>query len=183
MKSGALVALSAVALAACAPPVPAEPPVRSGRGLEALQTGFDAALARRDLVDTARARFGAAAVERAPAAPAHLFAKSFAGMAPPPPGAGSNWRPPTPAALLIRENGRWVVATPDGWREARADAAAEIAALLADPRFWSEPAYTPACPDFGARLLLLKLPSRRETVRNAQCSSRAERIVSAALRA
>lgn len=177
----ALLAMST--LAACAAPEASER-TASGRPLDTLPGGFDAALARRDLLDTARERFGPAALGRAMATPTHLVVKSFAGMAPPPPpGAGPDWRAPTPAALLIREAGRWHVATPDGWRDARAEGAAELDALLAEPGFWTEPAFTPACPDFGARLLLLKLPSRRETVRNAQCTSRTERVVSAALRA
>ncbi|MBA3510757.1 hypothetical protein [Sphingomonas sp.] len=49
--------------------------------------------------------------------------------------------------------------------------------------FWSEPAYTPPGPDFGASLLLLKVPAKAETVRNSTCMSRASRIVEAALRA
>jgi hypothetical protein len=48
---------------------------------------------------------------------------------------------------------------------------------------WSEPAYTPPRPDFGASLLLLKAPGHSETVRNSTCMSRASAMVEAALRA
>ena len=181
----ALVGLLSASLAACA--VPTEtvaPPAYGDRPLEVLPPGFDAALVRGDLLATARERYGAAAVERALAAPAHLAVKRFAGMAPPPPpGAGPEWRPPTPSALLVRENNGWSVATRTGRRAVQPDAAAELDTLLADPRFWSEPPYVSPCPDAGASLLLLKLPGRSETVRNSTCSSLAERLVSAALRA
>lgn len=178
-------ALLAALLAGCAAPQPAAAPDSAlARPLDTLPGGFDPALVRSDLLATARERFGAAAVERAQAAPAHLFAKRFAGMAPPPPpGAGPDWRPPTPAALLIREGAGWLAATPDGWRPAKPEAAAEIDALLADPTFWSEPAYTPPCPDYGANLLLLKAPGRAETLRNSLCDSRSARLVLAALSA
>lgn len=173
-----------LALAACSTPAAPPEPLPGTRPLEVLQPGFDPALARSDLIATARERYGTTAAERALASPTYLFAKRFVGMPPPPPpGAGPDWRAPTPSALLIRENGRWLAATEGGWRPAAPEAAAEIEQLLADPAFWSEPAFTPACPDFGAMLLLLKVPGRKETVRNSQCTGRAERLVSAALRA
>jgi len=149
-----------------------------------LPPGVDRASVRADLLATARERYGAEAVQRALASPVHLIVKRFAGMAPPPPpGAGPDWTVPTPSALLIREGSRWLVATGSGWREAKADASAEIDSLLADRQLWAEPFYTPACPDYGASLLLLKVPGRAETVRNSQCTSQGSRVVEAALRA
>lgn len=178
-------ALVAAFLDACAlPSQTAQPPSSIGRPLDTLPAGFDAAIVRGDLIATARDRFGSAAVERALAAPAHLIVKRFAGLPPPPPpGAGPDWRAPTPSAVLIRDNDFWMVATATGWRSAHAEAAAELDALLADRRFWFEPAYTPPCPDAGASLVLLKVPGRAETIRNSTCTSLAERLVSAALRA
>ena len=173
-----------IVIAACAQPEAPPAADAGGRPLEVMPPGFDPALVRSDLLATARERFGAAAVERAMAAPTHLIAKRFAGMPPPPPpGAGPDWRAPTPAALLIREGSAWLVATPDGWRPANAAAAVEIDALLGDARFWSEPAYTEPCPDFGANLLLLKMSAKAETVRNSLCMSQSARVVEAALRA
>jgi len=184
MYRSLLTLILGAAVAACvqaeAPPA-ADPTTRP---LDVMPPGFDAALVRSDLLATVQERFGAAALERALRAPTYVIVKRFAGMAPPPPpGAGPDWQAPTPAALLIRESAGWLVATPDGWRAADAEAAAELEALLADPRFWSEPAYTEPCPDFGANLLLLKLPGRAETVRNSLCMSQAARAVQAALRA
>jgi hypothetical protein len=171
-------------MTACAPAPPPGVPAATDRPRDVLPAGFDQALVRSDLIATSRARYGAAAVERALAAPAHLVVKRFAGMPPPPPpGAGPGWQAPTPSAMLVRENGRWMAAVEGGWRPARAEAATELDGLLADPRFWAEPPYVPPCPDAGASLLLLKVPGRRETVRNSTCTSLAERVVSAALRA
>lgn len=85
--------------------------------------------------------------------------------------------------MLIREGSSWLAATLDGWRPANAEAVAELDHLLGDPRLWSEPSYTPPCPDFGANLLLLKVPGKPETVRNSLCISQAARVVEAALRA
>jgi hypothetical protein len=76
-----------------------------------------------------------------------------------------------------------MVATSTGWRRADSQAASELDRIIADPAFWSELAYTPPCPDFGASLLLLKAPGRSETVRNSMCTSHASRLVEAALRA
>jgi hypothetical protein len=76
-----------------------------------------------------------------------------------------------------------MAATRTGWRPADADAAAELDRIIADPGFWSEPAYTPPCPDFGASVLLLKASGIAETVRNSTCMSNASRMVEAALRA
>ena len=177
----------AAAVAACAPVAPSPPPIDAvdvSRPLDTLPGGFDPALVRTDLVATARHRFGSAAVDRALGAGSYLIAKRFAGMAPPPPaGVGPDWRPSTPAALLIREQKGWMVAADGRWREAQPHAALELDALLADPRLWSEPAYIPPCPDFGANLLLLKVRGRAETIRNSTCTGVAANVVSAALRA
>jgi hypothetical protein len=137
-----------------------------------------------DLLATARDRYGDTRIDRALAMPDYLVAKRFVGMAPPPPpGAGAAWRPPTPSALLSKQSGRWLVATPDGWREANREAAAEIDTLLASSDFWNEPATVPACPDFGASNLLLKAPGKARTVRSHQCSSATTRVIEAAFRA
>jgi hypothetical protein len=154
------------------------------RPLDTLPAQADLATVRIDLLASARSSFGQAALDRALAAPAHLIAKRFVGMAPPPPpGAGPDWRPPSPTALLIRDGSTWLVATETGWRTAKPQAAAELNGLLADARLWSDPAFTPPCPDYGANLLLLKLPKKAETVRNSLCDSVAARIVLAALNA
>jgi hypothetical protein len=184
-RNFALLGLVAAWLTACAVPTGTVAPSSYGdRPLDVLPPGFDPALVRSDLLATARDRYGDAAVERALTAPTHLVVKRFAGMAPPPPpGAGPHWRPPTPSAVLVRENNAWTVATATGWRAAQPEPAAELDSLLAEARFWSEPAYVPPCPDAGASLLLLKIPDHAETVRNSTCSSLAERLVSAALRA
>lgn len=173
-----------IALAGCATPERQVSPNATTRPLDVLPPGFDPALVRSDLLATARERFGAAALDRATTAPTHLIVKRFAGMPPPPPpGAGPDWRTPTPAALLIRDSSGWLVATPDGWRAASAEAAAQLDFAITSQRLWSEPVYTPPCPDFGASNLLLKAPGRRETVRNALCSSGAADVVQLALSA
>ena len=183
----ALAALMIASVAACAAPTPG--PVTAaetaiGRPLDTLPAEPDPRLVRQDLLATAADRFGAAALAEARATPTHLVVKRFAGMAPPPPpGAGMDWRPTPAAALLVRRAEGWMVATGAGWRRANHDASIELDRIIADPLFWSEPAYTPPCPDFGASLLLLKVPRNAETVRNSTCISRASRIVEAALRA
>ena len=182
----ALAALIA-GVAACAAPGPAPHPVTpveaSGRPLDTLPGDADLVRVRDDLLATAADRFGAAALSEARAAPAHLVVKRFVGMAPPPPpGAGADWKLTPAAALLVRRADGWMVAAGTGWRRADQEAAAELDTIIADPTFWSEPAYTPPCPDFGASLLLLKAPRHSETVRNSTCTSRASRIVEAALR-
>ncbi|HEY8593513.1 MAG TPA: hypothetical protein VIL42_11725 [Sphingomicrobium sp.] len=187
MRVPTLLLLSA-GLTACAtvdPDAPPPPdPIPSVRPAEVLQPGFDPAFARSDLLATARERFGEAAVQRALASSTYLFAKRFYGMVPPPPpGAGADWRAPTPTALLIREGGQWLFATADGWRPAKADVAADIDRRIAEARLWSEQAYTPPCPDFGANLLLLKVPGKAETVRQSLCSGAAADLVQAALTA
>ena len=173
-------------LASCAPVPPVAAPVEAtaARPLDTLPAGADLALVRQDLLATAATPFGAKALDEALASPAFLIAKRFAGMPPPPPpGAGPDWRPPTPTALLVKRPEGWMVATAAGWRPANGDAAVELDQVLADPRFWKEPAYIPPCPDYGASLLLLKVPGKAQTVRNSACTSVAEKAVLAALRA
>jgi hypothetical protein len=152
--------------------------------LESLPAGTDLQLVRSDLIATASGRFGAQALNEALGAQTYLIAKRFVGMPPPPPpGAGADWAPPTPTALLLKRDGAWMVATPSGWRAAKPEVAAELEKVIAAPSFWSEPAYTPPCPDYGASLLLVKTRNRAETVRNSTCSSDADKVVLAALRA
>lgn len=180
----AALALTAGLASCTAPPAAAPVAIPAARPLDTLPAGADLALVRQDLLATAANRFGAKALDEALASPTYLVAKRFAGMAPPPPpGAGPDWTPPTPAALLIKRPAGWLVATAGGWRLANADAAVELDQTLADPRFWKEPAYIPPCPDYGASLLLLKAPGKAQTVRNSTCTSVAEKAVLAALRA
>ena len=188
MKRTAILAtLSAATLAACAgdatgPAALSQP--TDIRPLETLPAHTDLARVRQDVIATAADRFGAARLAEARSEPTHLVAKRFAGMVPPPPpGAGSDWRPLSPAVLMVRRPNGWVVATATGWRPANAEAAADLDAIVADQDFWSEAPYTPPCPDFGASLLLLNVAGRAETVRNSTCSSNASRAVEAALRA
>ena len=177
-----LLLLAPVALSGCVvPPAAADPDRRS---LEVLPAGVALAEVEADLLATARERFGQAALDRALAAPIHLMVKRFAGMAPPPPpGAGPDWRPPTPTALLYKERGTWMVATDTGWRQARIEAAEQLDAIFANRRFWAEPPIIFACPDFGAGLMLVKRPENARIVRNHQCTSETSRLVSEALRA
>lgn len=174
--------VAAVALSGCvASKVP--PPTAEVRPLDSFPSGPNAALARSDVLSTARARFGEEALAQALASPGYLVVKRFAGFVAPPPDAGPEWRAPTPSALLMRTNAGWSAATADGWRSLSAAASAELDGMLADPAFAREPAYTPACPDFGASLAVVKRPGARESIRNAQCSGRAASLVEAALTA
>jgi hypothetical protein len=77
----------------------------------------------------------------------------------------------------------WVVATGSGWRPAKPDAAAVVDQVIGDRRFWSEPAFIPPCPDYGASLLLLKITGRAIAIRKSTCTSVAEKAVFAALQA
>ena len=187
MKTQLALALVIAGVAACAAPAPdpvGPADTTSARPLDTLPGDADLARVREDLLATAAGRFGAAALNEARAAPAHLVVKRFVGMAPPPPpGAAANWKPTPAAALLVRRTEGWMVATASGWRRADGEAASEIDQLIADPAYWAEPAHTPPCPDFGASLLLLTSPGHPETVRNSMCTSRTSRIVEAALRA
>ena len=183
MRSNILSVSAILLLSGCVAQSPAVAPSIE-QPLRVMPAGLDAARVRADLIATARTKFGDAAVDRALADPTHLIAKRFAGMVPPPPpGTPADWAPPTPTALLIRTEQGWMTATESGWRRANAEAAAEIDALLAQSRFWKEPDYTPACPDFGSSNLLLKVSRRSETLRIAQCTSAAASFVDAALRA
>jgi hypothetical protein len=173
-----------LSLAACTVASPRAADIPKGRSLDSLPAGANLTLARQDLIATASERFGTAALSQARVAPAYLVAKRFQGMAPPPPpDAGPDWVPPSPAALLRRKADSWMVATATGWRPANANAAAELDRVFSNPQFWTEPAYVPPCPDYGASLLLLKLPGRGETVRKSTCTSLAEKAVFAALSA
>ena len=181
-------ALILTGVAGCAAPERSPDPVAraeaNGRPLDTLPADADLARVRQDLLATAADRFGGATLSDARAAPTHLVVKRFVGMAPPPPpGAGADWKLTPAAALLVRRAEGWMVATGSGWRRADDEAASELDRIMADPALWSEPAYTPPCPDYGASLLLLKAPGHYETVRNSLCQSRASAIVEAALRA
>jgi hypothetical protein len=184
-----LSALVLATIAACTTTGPAPEPgvnalVSSGRPLDVRPADAGLATVRADLVATAADRFGRAALDQALAAPAHLIAKRFMGMVPPPPpGAGPDWVAPTPTALLMKTTGGWMVATPNGWRAARPEAAAEIDRVIANAGFWSEAPVNMPCPDYGSSQLLLKVPGKPETVRNSMCTSIAEKAVLAALNA
>jgi hypothetical protein len=171
-------------LFACAPqPAPQPVTIPAGRPLDVLQWDTSVEEVRQDLLVTAAGRFGAAPVKDALAAPHYIIAKRFAGMLPPPPPGEESKPPPTPTALLMNTGSGWMVATASGWRRANPEAAAEIDSGLADAAFWSDETFTPPCPDYGAGLLLAKVPGKPEVVRKSLCSSRAETVVSAALRA
>ena len=174
-----------LATAACAPVAPVAPIADPRR--DAAEPRFDAAKVRADLIATARQRFGDAATDRALAAPVHLLAKHYYGLAPPPivQPDGSYKYPDPPMALLRREkDGLWYAATAAGWRLAKPDKAAEIEALLADPAWRAEPVWAqPSCTDAGGSLLLAKPPGGAETVRQGACGAaeRTERLVFLAL--
>ena len=146
--------------------------------------GDDLSVARQDLLATASARYGAKALNEALAAPAFVIAKRFAGLAPPPPpGAGPDWVPATPTALLIKRGQGWSTATATGWRDVGPAAAAALDHAIAEPRLWEEAAFIPPCPDYGASLLMLKIPGKAPSVRKSTCTSFADKVVSAALQA
>ena len=184
--------LAALALPACAPTlVPAPSLPATEPAAEATNPGFDATRVRTDLESTARQRFGDALTDRALASPNFLFSKHYVGLPPPPilqPDGSYKEREPA-MALLVRENGRWLVATADGFRAANPDKAADIDALLADQAFWDEPAWSqPTCTDSGGSLLMLKIAPRAPTtpvVRQGACGAtrQTERLVFLALEA
>jgi hypothetical protein len=152
------------------------------RPLQVLPADADLSKVRADLVATAADRFRMEALNEALSSPAYLIAKRFMGMVPPPPpGSGPDWVPPTPTALLMKSADGWLVATASGWRPAKADAAAEIDRAVSDPAFWNEAPVNLPCPDYGASLLLLKVPGKAETVRKSTCTSIADKAVLAAL--
>jgi hypothetical protein len=102
---------------------------------------------------------------------------------PPPPvlQPDGTYKDPEPAmAMLIRENGQWLAATANGFRPANVEKAAAIDAVLADPAFWAEPAWSqPGCTDAGGSLLMLKVPQRAPAIRQGACGAtqRTERLV------
>jgi hypothetical protein len=152
--------------------------------LETLPAEVDVKQIEQDLLATARDRFGEAAVRQALAAPSHVIVKRFPGMAPPPPpNAGPDWRLPIPVALLAKEGDRWFAATTSGWREADAVATSVIEETLTSETFREEPERIEACPDYGASLLLAKVPGREREVRSALCTSQTDKVVYEALRA
>jgi hypothetical protein len=154
------------------------------RPLEVLPPGTELKRVEEDLLVTARDRYGETAVRQALAAPSHVFVKRFPGMAPPPPpNAGADWRPTIPFALLAKEGDRWFAATARGWREADAVATSVIEDTLTSEAFRVEPDRTGPCPDYGASLLLAKVPGRQREVRSAQCTGQTDKIVYEALRA
>ena len=180
MQRTFFIALAAAgALSACAPTVPAAAPVATP---EAIPAGFDAQRVHSDLETTARQRFGDALTDRALASPVYLLSKHYMGLPPPPivQPDGSYKYPDPPMAMLIRDNGQWLVATATGFRLAKPDKSAAIDAIIADPAFWAEPAWAqPGCTDAGGSLLMLKLPSRSQIVRQGACGAtqRTERLV------
>lgn len=152
--------------------------------LAVLPADIDLEQVEEDLLVTARDRFGEAALRQALAAPSHVIVKRFPGMAPPPPaGAGPDWRPAHPVALLAKEKDRWFAATARGWREADAVATAVIENTLASEAFRVEPERIGPCPDYGASLLLAKVPGRPREIRSARCTSQTDKIAYEALRA
>lgn len=171
------------------PPAPApERVLPSGPPDRQMGVAFDRRVTEQDLLWGARQRFGEAMVRRALAAPTYIFAKHYQGMLPPPPpDAGPDWRyPEPPVGMLIFENGYWLAATPEGFRQARPDKVPEIERVLADPAFWAEPEWAPpGCTDAGASLLLMRAPGKPEIVRSATCggTGRSELLVFRALEA
>ncbi|HYI42287.1 MAG TPA: hypothetical protein VD768_01525 [Sphingomicrobium sp.] len=185
MKVGVFFAAAMIAgLGACAAPaVTPEAATISDRPLDSLPSGAALPVVRADLLATAADRFGAARLTQARSADTYLVVKRFIGMAPPPL-PGQPLTMPTPAAaLLVKRTDGWSVATSSGWRPASAEAVTDLDRIIAGAAFWSEPPFTPPCPDFGASLLALKVPGKPETVRNSTCMSEASRVVEAALRA
>jgi hypothetical protein len=173
------------ACAAAGPPA-AQRVIPAGPPPERIEYGFDRAAIEYDLLTTARARFGEDAVRRALAADTYLLGKYYHGRSPPPPPPGVPYRPPEPLmGMLFKEGGRWLAATPTGFRPAEAEAAAGIETILADRAFWAEPEWgPPGCTHAGASLLMFKVPRRREFVRRGVCGPAplGERLVFHAVR-
>jgi hypothetical protein len=174
MLTSTICLLAACGVTSVAPPpaahriLPSAPPA-PGTGIDRIRETTE-----QDLLWSATQRFGEPLARRALAAPIYIFAKHYQGMLPPPPpGAGPDWKyPEPPAAIVIQENGRWLAATPDGFREARPDKAGEIEQILSDRAFWDEPTWAPpGCTDAGASLLLVKARGKPETVRSATCGT------------
>ena len=165
--------LPVASVVSCAPSVapvaPAARVIPAGPSTNSFNWTDDLATVERELLVTARERFGEAAVRRALAAPTYLFAKFYHGMLPPPPpGPAPPYKPPM--ALLIRENGQWLAASAEGFQPARTDITLQLDALLASRDFWVAPTTGgPSCTDAGASLLLLKVSARPETIRIGTC--------------
>jgi hypothetical protein len=107
-------------------------------------------------------------------------------MPPPPAGLPHDWRPKFPFILLFEEQGRWMVADGTGVRAAKPAAVARVQAILSDPSFWAQPAWTPPrCTDAGASILLMRTERRGETLRRGSCGETelSQRLVHAALEA
>jgi hypothetical protein len=170
-----------IAGCATATPPARERVIPAGPPPEKIEYGFDKAAIEYDLLTSARVQFGEAAIRRALATETYLLAKHYHGRMPPPPPPGTPWLPSEPlVAMLIRENGRWLLATTDGWRAAESGAAADIEAILADSAFWAEPEWGQSgCTHSGASIFLLKVPNRPEIVRRGVCgpAQRGERLV------
>ena len=157
--------------------------VSDAKPLEALLPGIELEQVEEDLLVTARDRFGETAVRQALAAPSHVIVKRFPGRPPQPPAdAGPDWRPMIPVALLAKEGDTWFAATARGWREADAVATSEIEDTLTSGAFRVEPDRIGPCPDYGASLLLAKVPGRQREVRSAWCTSQTDKVVYEALR-
>jgi hypothetical protein len=181
MKWLALLALGTLAACSTVPAAPVERPMDT-------PVTLDLAEVRKDLESGAEAKFGEVAFNRLRAASTSIIAKRYFGLAPPPvlQPDGSYKDPEPPIALLVRENGQWLTATPTGWRPVAAPASTALDQALADPAFWKEPAFAPpTCTDAGASRLLLRYPNRPLTVRQGACgaTARTEHLVGLALNA
>jgi hypothetical protein len=175
--------LGCLCIAGCAAATPpaTERVIPTGPPPEQIDYGFDRTAIEYDLLASVRARFGEPTVRRALQAETYLLAKHYPGWMPPPPPAGTPWQRSEPlVAMLVKENGHWLVALPDGWRIADASRAADIETILNDPAFWAEPEWgQPGCTHFGASIFILKVPDRPEIVRRGVCgpAQRGERLV------
>lgn len=176
-----LVTIAACTTAAPAPEAASQTIVTGQRPLQTLPAQADLREVRKDLLATAADRFGQDRLAEALAAPTHLIAKRFAGMLPPPPPGQSTPDYVPPAALMMKSAQGWMIAAPTGWRPAKADQAAEIDRLIADPALWAEPATNFPCPDYGASLLMLKIPGKATIVRKSGCPDVADKAVNAAI--
>ena len=176
-----LVTIAACTTATPAPEAASQTIVADQRPLRSLPADAGLRDVRNDLLATAGDRFGQERLAEALAAPTHLIAKRFAGMLPPPPPGEATPEYVPPAALMMKTAQGWMVATASGWRPATPEHSAEIDRLIADPAFWAEPATDMPCPDYGASLLLLKVPGKANIVRKSGCPNLADKAVAAAI--